>query len=156
MATPAEYAAEYRGAAMPLVEAVEGMTREQVVARPVAGKWSTLEVVAHLADFEPVYVDRMKRIISHEKPLLLGADEQLFTKHLFYADRDLSEELAVIVATRNAFARIIAKLSAEQLVRQGVHSERGLLTLEDLIRLDNNHILHHLKFIVEKKKAMGI
>ena len=34
-----------------LREAVAGMTREQLLARPVAGKWSTLELIAHLADF---------------------------------------------------------------------------------------------------------
>ena len=43
-----------------LREAVAGLNRDQLLARPVPGKWSTLEVVCHLADFEPVYADRMK------------------------------------------------------------------------------------------------
>ena len=42
--------------------AVRGMSREQLTARPVAGKWSTLEVACHLADFDPILADRMKRI----------------------------------------------------------------------------------------------
>jgi hypothetical protein len=33
------------------------MTREQLLARPVPGKWSTQEVVCHLADYEPIYAD---------------------------------------------------------------------------------------------------
>jgi uncharacterized damage-inducible protein DinB len=156
MPSAQELAAEYRRVGKVFVDAVKGMTREQVLAKPVPGKWSTLEVVAHLADFEPVYVDRMKRIISHDKPLLMGADENLFLKTLFYADRDLAEELAVIDATRASFTRIIEKLSPEHLNRQGVHSERGLTTLEALIVLQNEHMLHHLKFIVEKKTALGI
>lgn len=156
MPTAKELAAEYRRAGKLFVDTVKGMTREQALAKPVPGKMSTLEVVAHMADFEPVYVDRMKRIISHDKPLLMGADENLFLKTLFYADRDLAEELAVIDATRVSFARIIEKLSPEQLARQGVHSERGITTLEALIVLENEHMLHHLKFIVEKKKALGI
>ena len=41
-----------------LRKAVAGMTREQLLARPVPGKWSTLEVVAHLADFDPILADR--------------------------------------------------------------------------------------------------
>ena len=32
--------------------AVAGMTAEQVLSRPIPGKWSTLEVVAHLAGTE--------------------------------------------------------------------------------------------------------
>ena len=45
-------------------DAVEGLSPQQLKARPVAGKWSALEVVCHLADFEPIYADRMKRILS--------------------------------------------------------------------------------------------
>ena len=41
-----------------LRNAVAGMTREQLVARPVPGRWSTLEVVCHVADFEPILADR--------------------------------------------------------------------------------------------------
>ena len=44
-----------------LRQAVAGMTQEQLVARPVPGKWSTLEVICHLADFEIVYADRINR-----------------------------------------------------------------------------------------------
>src|SRR5437763_658750 len=46
--------------------AVAGMSREQVTARPIAGKWSTLEVVAHLTDFDPIYADRMKRVLAED------------------------------------------------------------------------------------------
>ena len=46
-----------------LREAVAGLSTEQVRARPVPGKWSTLEVVCHLADFEPIYADRMKLVV---------------------------------------------------------------------------------------------
>ncbi|MEI8372264.1 MAG: DinB family protein [Planctomycetota bacterium] len=45
-----------------LRKAVAGMSQEQLVARPIPGKWSTLEVVCHLADFEIVCGDRIKRV----------------------------------------------------------------------------------------------
>src|SRR3954469_18956893 len=93
MPTAADLAAQYRQGAQQLRDAVKGMTREQLVARPVAGKWSTLELICHLADFEPIYVDRFKRILSHENPTLLAADENLFAKHLHYQERDAEEEL---------------------------------------------------------------
>src|SRR5262245_30911693 len=98
-----------------LRQAVAGMSREQVTARPVAGKWSTLEVVCHLSDFEPVYADRMKRVIAEERPALLGADEKKFAAALAYMDRDLAEELAIIENTRSQMARILRKLPADTL-----------------------------------------
>src|ERR1700674_1669556 len=84
-----------------LRQAVAGMSREQALARPIAGKWSTLEVVAHLADFDPILADRMKRVIAEDNPLLVGADEQKFAAALCYHDRDLQEELTIIEATRS-------------------------------------------------------
>src|SRR5579863_2079531 len=74
-----------------LRQACAGMTGEQALARPIAGKWSTLEVVCHLADFEPIMADRMKRTIAEERPTLMGADESDFVKALQYHERDLNE-----------------------------------------------------------------
>jgi hypothetical protein len=76
-----------------LWRAVAGMNREQLIARPVLGKWSTLEVVCHLADFDPILADHMKRVIAEERPSLVGADEQRFAAHLADHERDLEEEL---------------------------------------------------------------
>src|SRR5213593_2993545 len=106
-----------------LRKAVSGMTREQLLARPVPGKWSTLEVVCHLADFDPILADRMKRIIAEEKPPLIGADEQKFAAALCYHDRDLAEELTIIEATRSQLARILRKLPESALQRVGNHNE---------------------------------
>src|SRR5437667_12548648 len=108
-----------------LRQAVAGMTREQVLARPLPGKWSTLEVVCHLADFDPILADRMKRIIAEERPALLGADETRFAAALAYHERDLEEELTLLDLTRQQMARILRTVSPDALKRVGVHNERG-------------------------------
>ena len=158
MPSPTELADQYLAGAAQLRAAVAGMTREQLVARPVAGKWSTLEVVCHLADFDPILVDRMKRILalSADVPLLLVADENLFLTALNYHERDVGEELAVIDATRRQMARIIRGLTPAQLQLTGNHSKKGLQTLEKVIQMATNHIPHHLPFIAEKRKAPGV
>jgi len=138
-----------------LKRAVAGMSPEQLKARPVAGKWSTLEVVAHLADFEPILADRMKRIIAMDKPLLLGANENQFAAALAYHDPDVPDELAIISATRRQMGHILSALPPEAFQRQGVHSERGLVTLEQILTIPTRHIPHHVPFIQEKRKAMG-
>lgn len=156
MPSPSEFAEQYLAGAAAIRAAVKGMNREQLLARPIPGKWSTLEVVAHIADFEPVLVDRMKRIIAlGDTPLLLAADENLFVKTLGYQDRDIEEELAVIDSIRRQAARIIRSLKPEQLQLTGVHNKKGLVTLEKVIAMAINHIPHHVPFIAEKRKALG-
>jgi hypothetical protein len=147
---------DYLAGADILRQAVAGMTREQLTARPVPGKWSTLEVVCHLADFDPILADRMKQIIALDQPAMKAVDENLFASALAYADRDIAEELAVIAATRTQMARILRKLPDSALERTGVHSERGPITLERMLTISARHIPHHTAFIQEKKKALGI
>ncbi len=137
-------------------EAVAGMTHAQLLTRPVAGKMSTLEVICHLADFEPIMADRMKRVIAEDNPTLLGADENRFLAALAYHDRDLEEELVIIDRTRSQLGRILAKLPAASLQRTGTHNERGPLSLENLLTLAINHIAHHVKFIHQKREALGV
>ena len=139
-----------------LRQAVAGMSREQLLARPVPGKWSTLEVVCHLADFDPILADRMKRVIAEDRPQLLGADERRFAAALAYHERDLEEELVLVERTRSQMARILRTLPAEALQRAGVHNERGPLTLEQLLTVATNHIPHHVRFINEKRRALGL
>jgi len=139
-----------------LRSAVRGLSREQLEARPVPGKWSTLEVVCHLSDFDPILADRMKRVIAEDRPPLLGADEKRFATALAYHRRDLEEELALIERTRSQMARILRTLPAEAWQREGVHNERGPLTLERLLTVAANHIPHHVKFIHDKRQALGL
>lgn len=139
-----------------LREAVAGFSREQLLARPLAGKWSTLEVVCHVADFEPILAERMKRILALDRPQLLAADENCFAASLAYHDRNLEEELAVIELTRAQMVRILRTLPIEALQRVGVHSERGLLTLEQTLEAAIRHIPHHVEFIRAKRQALGL
>lgn len=139
-----------------LRQAVAGMTAEQLRARPVAGQWSTLECVAHVSDFEPILADRIKRMIALENPVLQGADENLFVTGLAYGERDLEEELRVVEVTRSQLARILRTKGPEILGRKGTHSERGERTLEQMLLGAINHIPHHVQFIHEKRKALGI
>ena len=139
-----------------LRQAVMDLSRDQLLARPVAGKWSTLEVIAHLADFDPIIADRMKRVIAEEKPSLFGADENRFAAALAYHDREVEEELIIIERTRSQLAKVLRQLPESALERVGMHSERGPRTLAQLLQGATDHITHHLKFVHEKRRALGL
>lgn len=139
-----------------LRDAVRGMTPEQLDARPVPGKMTTREVIAHIADFEPVYTDRMKRVIAEESPPLRGGDPDVWAKALAYNVRDVNEELDLVEAVRKQMARILRTVPESAWTRAGVHSEYGALSLEELLRRITNHVPHHVKFIEEKRKALGV
>ena len=138
-----------------LRKAVSGMPQEQLIARPVPGRWSTLEVVCHLTDFEIVGADRIKRVIAENEPRLLGCDENLFAARLAYHQRNAEEELLLVELIRKQVATILRTLKHEDFQRRGIHSESGPLTLEALVQRITGHIPHHVRFIEKKRKAMA-
>jgi hypothetical protein len=145
----------YRDGPQVLRKAVAGMTHEQLAARPIPGKWTTLEVICHLADFEIVGADRIKRVIAENDPTLPGGDENLFASRLAYPQRDAEEELLLIELIRKQVARILRSLKPEDFQRRGIHTEAGPLSLEDFVQRSTRHIPHHVQFIEEKRRAMG-
>lgn len=144
---------EYLAGPALLERVVTGMTDEQLRAAPVAGRWSTLQVVCHLADFEIVYADRLARVLAENEPTLFGGDPDQFAARLAYNQRDVGEELALIRALRNRTARI---LRAANFARRGLHNEAGPLTLAQLLDSVTGHILHHIGYIEEKRQALGL
>ena len=147
--------ADYLAGPATLRQAIHGMTPAQLNAAPIPGKWSTRQVICHIADFEPVYADRIKRVIAEVEPLLLSGDPDLFAAKLAYDQRDLETELQLIEIVRRHLGSILRTLPAETFQRAGKHSSDGLLTIETLLTRITGHIPHHVKTIVEKRAALG-
>ncbi len=154
LADVADLIAVYEQEVDELRAAVAGMSLEQLLARPIEGRWSTLEVVCHISDCEQVYADRMKRTMAMERPLLMGVDGDRYPGPLSYQQRDLAEELALVAMTRQQMARILRLACPDRWKRTAIHSETGMLTLRQILQHAVNHLRHHLPFIAEKRSAM--
>jgi hypothetical protein len=150
----ADLIATYERGIDDLRSVVTGMTKEQVLARPVPGRWSTQECVSHLADTEIFFTDRIVRTIAMDRPLLMSADEKLYIERLDYQTFDLEEQLALFTALRRHAARILRAQPPEEWSRPAVHSQSGLLTLRQLVLQAVRHLRHHLPFIAEKRAAL--
>ena len=137
-----------------LKTAVAGVREDQFDQAPVPGKWSIRQVVCHIADFEPVYADRMKRVLVEDNPTMFGGDPDVFAAGLHYDKRSVHEELELISVVRRQMAVILRNTDVEDFQRTGVHSEAGPLTLETLLERITRHIPHHLTFIEAKIAAM--
>lgn len=145
---------EYAAGPERLRQAVAGMSEAQLDASPIPGRWSTRQVVSHIADFELVYADRMKRVVAMNEPELLSGDPDVFAARLRYDQRDVKEELQLVEAVRRHTGRILRLLDEDDFQRNGRHSEDGPLSLDTLLRRIARHIPHHVKFIEDKRKVL--
>src|ERR1700730_327155 len=116
-------------------DAVEGLTPDQLRARPTPGSWSTLEVVCHLADLEALYAERMKRAIVADQPPFVPGEPEAWVSALACEHRNIEDELRLIDLIRRQVAGILYSLKPEDLRRPDAHGADRRLTLLDLLCL---------------------
>jgi uncharacterized damage-inducible protein DinB len=155
MTASARLIEDYLAGPAALRQAVAGLGAEALRAHPVPGTWSILEVVCHLVDSEQAYCHRMKRVIAEDQPVLPGYDETRFAGSLAYHERELEQELALLEGMRQQMARILRTLPGSAWSRTGMHTERGVMSLQDLLQTEADHIPHHLTFIEAKRRALS-
>jgi hypothetical protein len=125
-----------------IAAALEGVTDAELEAREAPGEWSLREIVHHLADSEMNAAVRIRLIIAQDASYLVGYDQQASARRL-YADRPIEPSLAAFAAARAVTAPILHRLREEQWLRSGIHSESGLYTAEDWLRIYGNHAHDH-------------
>ena len=139
-----------------LRSAVTGLSREQLISRPVAGRWSALEVGCHLADTDANIVHRLKRVLSEERPVFDRVQPDVMLSALAYHDRDVEEELGLFDLGRRQIVRILRSGPSEAWERVGIIGDRGDRTVSQMVNGAVEHLAHHLKFVEEKREALGI
>jgi uncharacterized damage-inducible protein DinB len=145
----------YAAGAPHLAAAIRGLSDADLNAFPVPGMWSIRQVIVHLMDSDAVGVDRMKRVIAMENPLLMGYDENAYIKSLSYEHADLKSACEVFRLNREIMTGILRRLPESAFSRSGIHSERGRETLMDLVQGYVRHMEHHLKFVEQKREKLG-
>ena len=138
-------------------QAAQGLDAGALRARPggAAGAWNALEVICHLADSEALFAERMKRVLTEERPSFAFSDPARAVAALAYDRREADEELDCLAATRRQMARILRAQPSEAWGRIGLHSRQGEQTLEQLLQKAVDHLDHHVRFLHEKRRALG-
>jgi uncharacterized damage-inducible protein DinB len=137
-----------------LQQAVADSSDDELRTRVNPGKWSIHEVLCHIADFEVIGAERIRRVLSENEPTLFNGEPDDFERGLAYDARDTAEELRLIELLRTQIARILRAVPAEAWERRGIHSADGPLTLRQLVERVTGHIPHHVEFIQGKKAAL--
>ena len=65
---------DYLAAFDDLRTAFDGMTRDQLIAQPVEGKWSAMEVLCHLVDTDLMTAMRIRAALQRDTPETSGLD----------------------------------------------------------------------------------
>jgi DinB superfamily len=113
--------------------------------RPEAGEWSVAECLAHMLDAELVVSGRYRWILAHDRPELLGYDQDLWVDRLHQPVEDPTEMLATFEALRRANLALWSRTPVAQRDRIGIHRERGPESYALTFTLAAGHDRFHLE-----------
>jgi hypothetical protein len=131
-----------RGAEMVAVS-ITGAAGSELDYVPEPGKWSIRQILAHLADAEMVAGGRLRQLIAEDHPHLQGYDQNAWAANLDYTRRKTSQALETFRRIRGENYELLKDLPPPAFEREGIHSERGPLSLKQLLQGMAEHAENH-------------
>ncbi|MGH9656904.1 MAG: DinB family protein, partial [Bryobacteraceae bacterium] len=133
-----------RGAELVAV-AVTGAAGAELDFVPSPGRWSVRQILCHIADSELVGADRFRRTIAEDNPTLIAYDQEAWARNLDYTRRRSSAALESFRRLRQENHELLKDLPASVFERPATHSERGAMTLLDLLKNYVQHAENHAR-----------
>ena len=136
------------------------MSQEQLLARPVEGKWTSMEVLCHLVDTELMMSARIRAALIADKPRQLGlSTEELVGMH-FWQNRGGAEEIALFASLRMHTAQIVRGFpgdpSERQLILIKPDGKEVVRAVGELLTGVTRHAPPHLVHVQEKRAKLGL
>jgi|SRR5437870_7660068 len=142
-----------------LAVVLTGVFGEEEDFSPAAGKWSIRQIVAHLADAELVGGHRLRAVIAEDNPTLTSYDQEAWTRNLDYTKRKPKQSLESFRRVRAENYELLKALPEDAFARTGNHTERGAMTLLQLLETYAEHAESHARQMQaireEYKKVKG-
>jgi len=125
------------------------LNNERIQTRPVRGKWNIHENIAHLAKYQPVFLDRIRRILATDEPAFTVYKAEEDPEYEFYRAFTTYELLKKISSDREKIYNLIHHLPPDKLDRIGIHPKFGRLTISEWTEFFLLHEAHHLYAIFQ-------
>ncbi len=110
----------------------------------IADRFTPREVIAHLADWEPILLARMQQGRAQPGSTVEAWDEGDMAIAHDYKNSDIDAQLVLFAAHRAQTIAFVESLTADDLPRTVIHPEKGVMTLNDQANLLVCHDMYHI------------
>jgi hypothetical protein len=120
------------------------------------GKWSIHENIAHLAKYQPVFIDRVRRILAIDEPefeIYKAEEDDEFEIYCAFTTYELLKKIS---SDREIIFHLITHLPPDKLERTGSHPQYGKLTVLDWTEFFLLHEAHHLFTIFKLAHSVNV
>ena len=132
-----------------LAVTLSGVSAETLNAKPVPGKWSAHEQLAHLARYHQIFLQRIERILAEQAPEFLRYRAEDDSEWPAWTSLPAPQLLVRISSMRAKLMARLRSLSAEDFERTGVHPKFGAMSLSLWLEFFLVHEGHHLYVVLQ-------
>lgn len=108
-------------------------------------RFSVREVVAHLADWEPILRGRIQSAVETPGSTVEAYDEGEIAKAKGYSGWAIEPSMALYAAERAKTIEFVRTITAPEWENAVLHPERGRMTAYDLANMLLGHEIYHLE-----------
>lgn len=132
---------------------LKNATAARMKTRPVPGKWSVAEILAHLAESELVLGYRLRLVLGSNGTTIQAFDQNAWQKNASYLKNNPRRALELFETLRKNNVALLNSLSRAQWRRYGIHEERGKETVGRIVEMFAGHDVNHLRQMESILKA---
>lgn len=132
---------------------LRGLTDAEADRRPDPDRFTIREVMAHLADWEPVFLERLTRMRAEDHPTLPGYDEGQWAIDHGYSQTDWREQARLFADRRRDLAAFLRACAPQDWARTADRPEIGILTIEAQALLIPLHDTYHLRQLAQWRES---
>lgn len=113
------------------------------------GRFTPREVIAHMADWEPIFQQRIQQTLDQPGSTVVGIDEIARAEEMKYQDWDMEKSIEKFATEREKTVNMLQALTKDQFAISGVHNEKGVLTVDDHANMLLGHDLYHIEQLLD-------
>jgi uncharacterized damage-inducible protein DinB len=132
-----------------LAVTLSGVSSETLNARPIPGKWSAHEQLAHLARYHQIFLQRIDHILSEQAPEFPRYRAEDDPEWPAWTSLSTPQLLVRISSMRTKLMARLRSLSEEDFERTGVHPKFGAMSLSLWLEFFLVHEAHHLYVVLQ-------
>lgn len=113
----------------------------------MAQEWTVAQNVHHLADSHMMAFGRTKLMLTSDAALLVGYAPDAWSAQADEIGQAIESSLAILRGLHQRWADLFESLSDADFARTGQHTERGTISVEDILHSYSAHCDAHIEQI---------
>jgi hypothetical protein len=130
-----------------LRDLVARVPRAALTHVPADGRWSIVQILAHMADAEVVGAWRFRTILAVDGAPIQSYDQDEWANGFAYEKAAPEDSIDLFEANRRATLALLRRVNPRRLTHAGIHAERGRESIERLMQMYAGHDRNHVRQI---------